>query len=318
MADNINTLNNYNTESYLVPELWAKDILYANQPNFILAQFALPALEANASTVKWAVVGTLSPGGTLHSGTQIAASTLTISQITAASQEYGNAITWARDLDVMSNVDIRENVAYKTIRDDYAQCIDNKIYTEILTGTRYVGGGTFGTIAPAQFAGTVGPNDYAMNSGVLTKVVTQLNLSNAPTFDNGNYVIVMHPVQHEKLLLDGTYREVLTHATPMRLVNGPEEKIAYGWVGAYNGLDIFKSTMITTTTLNFGTSGTITAYQAVAFGKNAFGQGWDIPLEISFYDDANNDAKRTKKLIWYAHGLIKLLKPENTRIVRTT
>lgn len=317
MADNINTVSNVNTGSFLNPEIWAKDILFANMPNFIFMQFSSKAVESNGHTIRWAVAGTLNPGGTLHEGTQINAGTLTIAQITMTPQEHGNALTWSGVLDTNSFTDMRNNIGYRMIRDDFAQYMDKLAYNALKAGTWFVGGGTFGTAVPAAFGGTVAAAQYKISADVLLETVQQMKLRKVPTFDNGRYVAVLSVQQMTDLYKDGTFREVQRYAEPMTLINGAEKRPVYGWRGAYAGMDLIETTELTTTALTFGTSGTVTAYQAIALGKEAFGDGWAVPLELTYYDDATLDAKRVKKLTWYALGNVKVLKPQNVSVIRT-
>lgn len=318
MADAINTLNEYNTGSFLIPELWAKDIIYANQPNFLFMPFSSKSLEATASTVRWAVMGTLNVGGTLHSGTTISAGTLAISQITKSPQEYGNAVTWSGASDILSFTDMRNNVGYIAIKNDYAQTMDKVAYNELKTGTWFCLGGTFGT-ANAQgvaFSGTLSSAETKVNVDTIKEAVKQLKLRKAPTFDNGRYTAVLHVNTVDNLYNDGTFREVQRYrVSEAPLINGVTPS---GWRCAYAGADIYETTEITTKSVTFGTSGTVTLYEGVMFGKDAFGDGWAKPLEIRYYDDANLDGGRQKKLMWYSLGLVKLLKPENVQIIRTS
>lgn len=316
MADNIATLNSLNTGSFLIPELWSKDIIEANMPNLLFMPFSSKSLEANASTIRWAVAGTLNNGGTLAEGTQISAGTLSIAQITASPVEYGNAITWSGVQDLISFTDMRNSVAYKAVREDYGQTMDKLCYNALIAGTFTVGGGTFGTANVAAFSGTLGNADYSMNSNVIAIAVEQLKLRKAKPFENGRYTIVLGVSQVTKLYSDGTFREIQRYMTnDAPLINGV---MPSGWRCAYSGADIYETTEVTNASLIFGTCGTVSATRGLAFGKDAFGDGWNKPLEITYYDDANLDAKRLKKLTWYSHGLVKVLKPENVVVIRTT
>lgn len=318
MADNINSVSNINTGSFLNPQVWASDILYANTPNFVFMQLSEKAIEADGHTIKWAVVGTLNPGGTLHEGTQIAPGTLSIAQITGSPQEYGNSLTWSRVQDILSIVNMRDNVGYKELRRDYAQTFDKVAYALLKAGTYYVGGGTFGTANPAVWGGTLGAADYRIDSGVLHTAGLQLKLRNVPVFDSGNYVAVLHPMQIVHLFQDGTFREAMNYGSPAKSLQGATtEKGLYGWRATYAGLDILETTQVSTTALTFGTSGTVTAYQGVAMGKEALGDGWNVPLEINYDNGEARNAFRNKTLNWYSYGLIKVLKSENWLQIRT-
>ena len=304
-----------NTGSFLIPELWEKELLYNNKPNYIFMQFATDATVANASTVKWAVVGDFSDGnsiGTIHEGTTIPNGTITISQITASPAEYGGAINWSRKEADMSFTDIKNNVVFKSLVKDYETKLDLLAYNELKTGTTVVNGGTWasgnagiGTV----FAGTLGNNDFALTAAKLSDAVAILETQNAPKI-NGMYIGVFHPLQIRALKNDGTFIAAKEYASPQDLLNGE--------AGEYDMVKLLTTTAIPAVTLPFGTSGTLSVREGIVMGADALGKGFYIPVELHPYDDVNNDAGRTKALKWYANGLVKNLKPQNVVRVRTT
>lgn len=321
----IETLNQGNSGSFLVPEIWSKDIIYANIPNFIFKPYSSRPLEANASTVRFAVMGTINPGGTLSRGTTVNAGTLTFTQITATPLQFGNAITWEGVEDVLSFTNMRDNVGYVALRNDYGQYIDRLCYLELLKTNYWTNGGTWGTFAgtygngsnSAPAAGTLGAAaDQYITADVITDAVGALKNRFVPTFEDGKYKAILHVNQVIRLYKDGTFREVQRYMTSEApLINGVK---ANGWRCAYAGVDIFETTQIDTCTMSWGTAGTVSGlYMGVMFGQNAFGDGWAEPMNITYYPDVNFDGFRHKKLMWTALGLVKLLKPENVQVIMT-
>jgi N4-gp56 family major capsid protein len=297
MADYGETLNMGNSGSNFVPKIWSDYILYANQPKMIFDQLAVPASQANGYAVQFEVLADLTTAGTnVGDGTITGTSALTVTTVTLTPQTYGNAVTWSDTVQDWSVVNLESNVMMRALRDDYAKVMDLEAYTTLLgeTDAYTLVCGTWDSVGTLQLGsvGTFNANG-AITAANISHAVTLLRTSNAQTFEDGNYICVLHPKQAYSISADSTWLAVKEYADPSKLLNGE--------IGQILGARVLQTTNIKTTQRKAAT-GTGTSYAGVLVAKEVLGKGFDKPLWFSYYADDKNDGGRFKKLQWNARG----------------
>lgn len=129
----------------------------------------------------------------------------------------------------------------------------------------------------------------------MDSLYTEMYAAGTPSMPNGNYCAVLNPTslnQYKKSLGDQyeapTVEQLMDLTNMLTAATGVEIGRASGYVGAYNGFEIFASNSFgkgvagaspTANSVTFG-GGTRDTYDSFAFGPGAVGHGVALPMEI--------------------------------------
>lgn len=128
-----------------------------------------------------------------------------------------------------------------------------------------------------------------MTEATLAEVKLRLLSRKIAPFPNGNYMLVLDPQHDKDLHADSAFREI----TRYQVDKGP---LLSGYQTSYGGFDICISTNLPTVAV--GSAGSVTGYQAVAFGPEAI--GWAIGDDCTARRSKADDFGRQDLVIWRA------------------
>lgn len=164
------------------------------------------------------------------------------------------------------------------------------------------------TVRPDGFTAD---NDHAtanmgtMDVETLFKAQRTLEDLHIPTFGNGQYACVLKPKQLQDLKTDPTFRSLAENQAPIHPV------LKKNYVASVGGLDIFKSSTLTTT----ANASSVDVFTGHVFGPGVLGAGTGRPPRVAPSTDDNYG--ETAKCVWILDAGWTLLDNRFCALVKT-
>tara|TARA_E500000081_G_C6098912_1_gene336565 strand:+ start:441 stop:1385 length:945 start_codon:yes stop_codon:yes gene_type:complete len=201
-----------------------------SQPLFeMIADVRSTAQSHNGSGVQFTFYADMAQAtSALTEGTDVTAVALTDSAVTVTLAEYGNAVITTAKLRGTSFLNVDADAA-NIVGYNMADSMD-KIVSDVAnagTNVNYSGG------AANRGALTTG-DEY--NSGDGRKAVAQLRSRNAPGWENGNYMAIIHPDVSYDLRSDNTVTDVIQYQ-----LYQDGAPIRAGSIGTFNGIEYIEN-----------------------------------------------------------------------------
>jgi N4-gp56 family major capsid protein len=271
--------------------------------NLVFLQYAEKPDFADYQTLRWAkftdfaetdlTTGTTSTDGVTPSDTAI-----TITSTTVTPTQYRIVVSLSDMLLERNPMPLLQKVAER-IAYVMAKKMDSVIQTTIMAGTNVLYSGT-----------NAARTDIGAGEGLvfndLNRAVSKLQSVDAPTFEDGLYRAVVHPLvayDIKNSTAAGSWLDVAKYNTP--------NKIERGELGSIFGARVIMSSHINTFT------STVTVYPTLVFGRGAFGVGMAQQPQVFITPAGSSDsdpaAQRRKVAGKVAFGTVIL---EQNAIVR--
>jgi N4-gp56 family major capsid protein len=246
-------------------QFYERNLLFRARQAQIFYKFGLktPLRENNGNSVSWRRFNALNLATTpLSEGSTPTASALSVSEITATVQEYGNYVSITDALDLMA-VDKVMTEASDVLGQNAGETIEVVIRNVLQAGTNVLY--ATGTTRTAQSAA----NPLTLN--ILRKAITTLDANNTHRFNStvesdqpgmGGYVAFVHPNVVFDIYNDTEMKSALQQ-------NSNNDKFWTGYIGSIYGVQLFQSTLAPVFT--GAGSGGANMYGTIIVGQNAFG-----------------------------------------------
>ncbi len=181
------------------------------------------------------------------------------------------------------------------LRRDRNAWLDRVLCDKLLTTTNQtIGSGGAG----GATTGTMTLDGNLLTDADLAVIKRKLMVRNIPTFPTGMYGLVISPQHEENLRADSQFREIARY-----LAASPGNILCSGHIADYGGFHIVVSNNIPTVAV--GSGGSVTGYQALAFGPGAL--GWAIGMDAEARRSKSDDFGREDRLIWISHEAFAVL-----------
>lgn len=307
-----------------IRDVYSAEIYFQAQPNLRFDQFATRKEELGVQPGAQIVMpkfGNIKRGGALTEGVRLQTRAMSMSTVSLAVGERGNAIGMSERLLQTSFYDNLAAAAMLLGR-DMAIVLDLELRDTVRTGaTKVYGGGK--TSRNALAAGD------AFTTTIIHKASEKLETNNSPKWGNDFYICFVHPHQVTDLRQSAGWVNASIYAgvTP----------IFFGEIGRYNDVRFISTSMmpsglnstVDATTGDFADPGydatldqVVTpalgapiVYQAVMFGEYSYGHAIALPVELR--DNGVQDFGREHALAWYAIWGAGLLETKNIVVVET-
>lgn len=298
----------------VIRAVYSQEVRLQTQPILRFAQFAQHRTELNTqpgNQITMLTFNNLARGGKLAEGTHIETKALGTSTTSLSVFEYGNGIAVTEFLLHSSFVDTMAN-AVLLLANDAAWVYDNEFRKVDFVGTNVVFANKKANRAALDAAAT-------FDKDGVRKAVETLATNKAPKFSGlgrDAYVCVIHPHQ------SANFRE------DMELVSeyAGSGQVFRGEVGRFEDVIFVETTMApyidtsgnifvdnTDTGENDASPhATLTVYQGVIFGADAYGFAEGLPIEMR--DNGVVDFGRERALAWY--GIAGFGRLDEARMVR--
>ncbi len=232
-----------------------------SQPLFeMIADVRSTAQTHNGSSVKFTFLADLGQATTaLTENADVTAQALTDSQVDVALAEYGNAVITSAKLRGTSFLNVDADAA-NIVGYNMADSLDKLVSNEANSGTNvnYSGG------AANRGALTTG-DEYTAADG--RKAVAQLRSRNAPGWENGNYMAIIHPDVSYDLRSDSAVTDVIQYQ--LYQDGGP---IRAGSIGTFNGIEYIENPRAGM--IADGGATTFDAYQTLICGRQGLAKAF--------------------------------------------
>lgn len=187
---------------------------------------------------------------------------------------------------------------------DWRRTIDAfgvSLFDQVNTSTGIIRPGTMTADNDSVLAG-----DFPMSYAVLTEIEDSLKSANIPRFENGKYMLVLHPRQVKQLKRDAEYQRLATYHQDYN----PLFKKNY--VSSIEAFDIFESTTLTSVV----NSNSVRIYYGQAFGPGMVGAGVGMAPEVRH--NTQDNYGETGLLIWLAYLGLEVLDDRFGRRITTS
>ena len=234
-----------------------------SQPLFeMVADVRSTAQTHNGSSVKFTFLADLGQATTaLTENTDVTAQALTDSQINVALAEYGNAVITSAKLRGTSFLNVDADAA-NIVGFNMADSMD-KIVSDVANGSTdanqiiYSGIGS----GPGTSRGAITADDnYAAQLG--RQAVAKLRTANAPGWENGNYMAIIHPDVSYDLRGDTAVTDVVNYQ-----LYQDGAPIRAGSIGTFNGIEYIENPRAGL--IVNGGSSNVDVYQTLICGRQA-------------------------------------------------
>ncbi len=234
-----------------------------SQPLFeMVADVRSTAQTHNGSSVKFTFLADLGQATTaLTENTDVTAQALTDSQITVTLAEYGNAVITSAKLRGTSFLNVDADAA-NIVGFNMADSMD-KIVSDVANGSTdanqiiYSGIGS----GPGTSRGAITDTDnYAAQLG--RQAVAKLRTANAPGWENGNYMAIIHPDVSYDLRGDTAVTDVVNYQ-----LYQDGAPIRAGSIGTFNGIEYIENPRAGL--IVNGGSSNVDVYQTLICGRQA-------------------------------------------------
>tara|TARA_B100001996_G_scaffold200910_1_gene153795 strand:+ start:1630 stop:2580 length:951 start_codon:yes stop_codon:yes gene_type:complete len=232
-----------------------------SQPLFeMIADVRSTAQTHNGSSVKFTFLADLGQATTaLTENADVTAQALTDSQVDVALAEYGNAVITSAKLRGTSFLNVDADAA-NIVGYNMADSLDKLVSNEANSGTNvnYSGG------AANRGALTTG-DEYTAADG--RKAVAQLRSRNAPGWENGNYMAIIHPDVSYDLRSDSAVTDVIQYQ-----LYQDGAPIRAGSIGTFNGIEYIENPRAGM--IADGGATTFDAYQTLICGRQGLAKAF--------------------------------------------
>jgi N4-gp56 family major capsid protein len=219
--------------------------------------------ENSGNSVSWRRFNALNLSTTpLSEGVTPSGTSLSVSEITATVQEYGNYVSITDALDLMA-IDKVMTEATDVLGQNAGESIEMVIRNVIQTGTNVM----YATGATRSSQGSANP----LTLNLLRKALINLDVNNAKRFDgdgvseqvgSGGYVAFVHPNVVFDIYNDTEMKSVLQQ-------NSNNDSFWTGYIGSIYGVKLYQTTLAPVFT-GAGTAGA-NVYGTILVAQNAFG-----------------------------------------------
>ena len=241
---------------------WIRRMLDRRTPNLVHDRYAdKEFVPSNGGmNVTWRRMSTISASTTaLTEGTFPAETIPTVVTVTATVNLYGQ---WFRSTDVvkMQAFDDIKAEGTKVLGETMANSHDQLSRNVINAGStvQYVStSGSRGGIASGMY----------LNAAEIREAIATLKGADAPKFDDGTYVCIIHPDTEQDLFNDSNIVNAFSYAAN----RGPSNPLATGELGNYLGVKFVTTSNVASSTGLSGPNGETTVYLTVMFGKGYVG-----------------------------------------------
>lgn len=281
-------------------DVWAKEVLFAAQPNLKFQSVAQTRTELTAtsgSTIKFLRYSSLSGKSEIAETAPIQTETFGTSLLSITVTEHAKAVAFS-ELLIRQSADTVLDRAATLLGMHYAKDMDRLLRDTLLSAptTLYAKG-------RANRAALVA-NDY-LDVSLIRDAVETLATKKAPKFGGDAYVCFVHPHQSRRLRDDPAWVNIQNYATPDNMLTGEIGRIEdVRFVETTHITYIKKGTQdIWADGADTGDNTVIAAnaatdvYQAILVGDWALGLAEGLPVELR--DDGVKDFGRQHALAYY-------------------
>ena len=231
-----------------------------SQPLFeMVADVRSTAQSHNGSGVQFTFYADMAQAtSALTEATDVTAVALTDSAVTVTLAEYGNAVITTAKVRGTSFLNVDSDAA-NIVGYNMADSMD-KIVSDVAnagTNVTYVGQTSRGAITDA--------NNYTASEG--RKAVAQLRTRNAPGWDNGNYMAIIHPDVSYDLRGDTAVTDVIQYQLYQE--GAP---IRAGSIGTFNGIEYIENPRAGL--IEDGGTSNVDVYQTLICGRQALAKAF--------------------------------------------
>ena len=273
---------NYNVLSDLIRVVYAKEIEFAALPALRFEQFADIKTELGVNpglTVTMVTYDNLTAGAVLTEGTDMDTKYMSSSTVSITVAEYGNAVAVSELLLRTSFDDVLSSAA-KLLGNDYGKVKDGIMRTAALTTTNVKYAYSGGVAAANRLAITA---THYFSTDPVKDAVEVLATNDAPYVDGSGYVCLIHPRQARYMRDDNAWINASNYGAPEQLFTGE--------IGKYENVRFIETTQMPTVV------STVTVYQAIMVGLDAYGLAIGLPVEMR--DDGVKNFGRVHAVAWY-------------------
>ena len=241
---------------------WVRTMLDRRQPNLVHARYGdKEFVPANGGmNVTWRRFSTIAASTTaLTEGTFPAETIPTIVTVTATVNLYGQ---WFRSTDVTKSqaFDDVKREGTKALGETMANSHDQLARNVINAGS------TIQYVSTSGSRGGVASGHY-LNAAEIREAISTMKSADAPKFDDGTYVMIIHPDIEQDLFGDQNIVNAFSYAAN----RGPSNPLATGELGNYLGVKFVTTSNVATAAGLSGPNGETDVYLNVMFGKGYVG-----------------------------------------------
>lgn len=266
-------------------EYFVRKMLVRAQPKLLFNQFSekdfIPS--RGGQSAEWRRLSAFSTTTTaLTEGTAGSETVPTVVNVTATVSQYGQ---YFRSTEIVLNqaIDDIKSEAADALGEVMGQSLD------ILTRNTWTGGTTVQYASTAGSRGGVG-SGMRLNSAEIREAIATLEVNDAPTFENGQYVAILHPRSKADIFNDTNFLNAQQYAGVRGDSNVLLSTPHSGLIGRYLGVDFYVTSQAQVGT-SLGLSGADVFYTMVA-GKGYVGvvDLSAVPPQIFYHEPGSSGA----------------------------